>query len=513
MKSFRLRIILWTSVIAGAVMLGFGIAGNLAFKHVKQRQVDDLLQLMIERGTPPPSHERFWNRFGEDALVELENRVGADAVLVVYGRLRAEPDQDPAEKGALTIRSWGKLENLYPSEADLPPVKGRFEPNEERGRGPLLAPGLPGLGGGRERGGRSEQRPPETVAYDLVSSEDGSHWRMARAEYRGFNVLLGVNFEKVREDTVLMRNAFAIAFPVALLAMAACIWIFVTKAISPVRRLSDTIESVSAKSLGARLESDGEYSEFAVLIEHFNRMLERLESSFTQATRFSADAAHELKTPLAILQGQLEVALQQAEDRSDAQRLLGGLLEETQRLKSITRKLLILAKADAGTLEIQAERVDLKALVREVVELAREDDPSASLRLEADGERFESLCDETLSRQILNNLVGNALKYRIPEDAEVTIRLSRQGGFVRVEVINPCAAMDADTRSRLFDRFIRGDAARNRSVDGTGLGLSLSLEFAKAQAGKLSLVDSGAADRMQVRLELPAIDASDVAAD
>lgn len=500
MKSFRLRIILWTTVIAGTVMLGFGIAGNLAFKHIKVKQVDDMLQRIVDRAPPPPAHGRYWNRFGESSHPELERRLGADVVFAIYGKEKLPEGTDDTEADKFVIKSWGNLSGLFPNEADLPKVTGRYDPFEDRGRGPPLGPGG---GNPRDRGGRSEAKPPETTAFSMISAEDGSRWRLAQADYKGFNVIAGVNFEKVNEDTALMRNAFAVAFPIALIAMAACIWIFVTKAISPVRRLSDTIASVSAKSLGARLNSAGEYEEFASLIDHFNSMLERLEGSFTQATRFSADAAHELKTPLAILQGQLEVALQQAEDESDAQRLLGGLLEETHRLKSITRKLLILAKADAGTLEIQPERVDLQQLVHGIVDLAREDDPGVDLDFVAEGEGFDSLCDETLSRQILNNLIGNALKYRSPADARVAVRLASGQGLVIVEVSNRCEPMTEETRSHLFDRFIRGDAARNRSVDGTGLGLSLSLEFAKVQNGRLRLMEVEASDRMLVRLELP----------
>ncbi len=502
MKSFRLRIIVWTSVIAGTVMLAFGIAGNLAFKHIKENQVDGTLRLLVDRASPPPSHGRFWNRFGPDTLEELQNRFGTEVMLAVYGEEKREVEGMDTVEPELIVVSWGSFGALYPNREDLPEVVGQYDPFEERLRGPPS-----GLGGfnGRERGPRS--LPPPTVRFfSKVSSRDGSHWRVSLVEFKGYNILAGVSYKKIREDTALMRKAFAIAFPVALVAMAVCIWIFVTKAISPVRRLSDTIATVSAKSLGARLDSSGEYSEFAALIEHFNGMLERLERSFTQATRFSADAAHELKTPLAILQGQLEVALQQAEDKSDIQRLLGGLLEETHRLKSITRKLLILAKADAGTLEIQAERVDLKRLVTEIVELAREDDPCVALEIKTDGNRFESLCDETLSRQIINNLIGNALKYREPQNSKVEIRLLAGEAFIALEVCNRCPSMSAERRSRLFDRFIRGDAARNRAVDGTGLGLSLSLEFAKVQRGSLSFVESGETDLLRVRLELPAFE-------
>lgn len=505
MKSFRFRIILWTIVIAGTVMLGFGIAGNIAYEKVKLKQVDDTLSLLGERAAPPPLHFRFWDRAGPELLAEMERLLGGECVVAVYGQKELE---EPAY-GTEVVRdyevvSWGNLTQLYESADSLPEVSGEFGPIPISGRGPMSgANGPPGGFGGRERNFRMEGAPPNYSLLSRVDLDDGDHWRVSLAKFGGYNVMLAVNLERVRRDSALIRRSFAIAFPVALLAMGVSIWVFVTRAIAPVRRLSKSIENVSAKSLGARLESDGEYREFALLIDHFNGMLARLDRSFTQATRFSADAAHELKTPLAILQGQLELALQEAEDKSESQRLLAGLLEETHRLKSITRKLLILAKADAGGLVVQRERFDLLALTQEVVGLLKEDEPGYPLQVSSKGSDFLVWCDETLCRQILNNLIGNALKYRMPEDAAVLIRLEARASGIAWEVTNPCVAMDSEARSRLFDRFVRGDASRNRLEDGTGLGLSLSLEFAKAQGGHLSIAEETGSDEMRICLVLP----------
>ncbi|MBC2605395.1 sensor histidine kinase [Pelagicoccus albus] len=494
MKSFRLRIILWTTIIAGAVMLGFGVAGNIAFEKMKLRQVDESLSLFVARLPFPPNHKWFWDRAGEDVRQELERHLGSDAMVASYGtRNIVEEGEDP-----VLLTSKGDFEALFPDQSSLPATNGYLE-MEPEGPGPE---GGPPRGKSRRNGAPLGR--PEFSSTFVESSVDGERWRVSVATYPGFNVLTAVNYEKIRRDTALMRSSFAVAFPIALLAMAASIWFFVTRAIRPVARLSTAIEKVSAKSLNARLENEGAYSEFASLIDHFNLMLQRLDRSFTQATRFSADAAHELKTPLAILQGQLEVALQEADDDSKQQRLLGGLLEETHRLKSITRKLLILAKADAGSLETQLERVDLRSLTEDLVELASEDDPGANIRLEYEkGIDYTAKCDETLTRQILNNLIGNSLKYRIPQGSEVLIELQREEGSLRVEVSNRCEALGADIRSRLFDRFIRADNSRSRSEDGTGLGLSLSLEFAKAQGGQLSLVEGTEENELKVRFELP----------
>ncbi|EDY83137.1 ATPase, histidine kinase-, DNA gyrase B-, and HSP90-like domain protein [Verrucomicrobiia bacterium DG1235] len=503
MKSFRIRIIIWTIVIAGAVMLGFGVAGNIAYEHAKRSQLDDSLSLVAERFAPPPNHSRFWDRAGVEWLAEVERRFGAGSILAVYGRSAKADEANASDGGEYEMRSWGDLPLIYADLGELPEVKGDYGEFQIPRGGPAFGPSSQGGGFGRRDRGRQEAPRPEVGLLSRKSEGDGSRWRVALAQYEGFNLLVAVNLEAVMQDSALMRRSFAIAFPIALLALGTSIWFFVTKAISPVRRLSNTIERVSAKSLGARLESAGEYSEFASLIYQFNGMLERLERSFAQATRFSADAAHELKTPLTILQGQLEVALQAAPDGSGQQDLLAGLLDETHRLKSITRKLLILAKADAGSLEIQSERVDMRSLTEELVQLAREDVPDAILSILADGEEFVARCDPTLSRQILDNLIGNALKYRHPLDRVIEVSLRADDRWIAVEVTNACAPIDADARERIFDRFVRGDAARNRSEEGTGLGLSLSLEFARAQGGELRLVESSRLEELRICLKLP----------
>lgn len=506
MKSFRARVVLWVTVVAGLVMLGFGIAGNIAFERVKLAQVDDSLRGLVERLGAPPHHTRYWDRVGAELHKELEKRFGTDSLVVAYGY--GKPSDQDEEEARFAIVSWGNLDEVFTVPEAMPATEGFFNISQLPGR--LGPPGSDFSGPrGRGRNGRNAGPPPEVTPLSIGRS-GGDEWRAAYTGHRGYNVLLAVNYEAILQDTALMRSSFAIVFPVALLFMGFCIWILVTRAIRPIGELSAAIENVSARSLDARLSGEGSYSEFAPLIEHFNGMLGRLERSFGQATRFSADAAHELKTPLAILQGQLEVAFHQAEDGSESQKMLAGLLEETHRLTTITRKLLILAKADAGRLEAQKEPVDLQLLLSELVDFAREDDASAKIRFShEDGElgSFVASGDRTLVRQILNNVLGNALKYRSPRESEIHVEIEASRSNLAVNVENACESLSREQRAQLFDRFVRADAARNRAEDGTGLGLSLSLEFAKALEGRLMEVDLGDERRMRIRLELPAFGA------
>jgi signal transduction histidine kinase len=255
-----------------------------------------------------------------------------------------------------------------------------------------------------------------------------------------------------------------------------------------IQRLTATIRRVTAQGLDQRIPTCPEDRDFAELIAVFNEMLERLERSFHQASRFSGDAAHELKTPLAILQGQLEQAINQAEAGSPIQIVLSGILDEVRRLSGISKKLLLLAQADAGRLRLHRRPFNLSASLQDLVEDARmlapqllvEESIAPGIKLEADAD---------LLRQALLNLVSNAIKYNINGG---WIRLAATPGdqSVEVRITNASHGIAAADRTMLFERFYRADPARSRNIEGTGLGLSLAREIARAHGGDLQLGES-----------------------
>lgn len=259
---------------------------------------------------------------------------------------------------------------------------------------------------------------------------------------------------------------------------------------SQVERLTATIRRVTAQGLDQRVPYRPETREFAQLIHVFNEMLERLERSFCQASRFSADAAHELKTPLAILQGRIEQAIHHEEAASPAQAMLADILDEVRRLSAITRKLLLLAQADAGRLRLNLAPFDLSAALAEQLEdiqLLAPDLPvtariAAALIFPADAD---------LMGQLLRNLVGNAVKYN-RADGWLAIEAWRQDGGIALRVAN--AATEAIDGTRIFERFYRSDDARGRRIEGSGLGLSLAREIARAHGGELKLAATPAGE-------------------
>jgi signal transduction histidine kinase len=255
-----------------------------------------------------------------------------------------------------------------------------------------------------------------------------------------------------------------------------------------IQRLTATIRRVTAQGLDQRIPTGPEDRDFTGLIAVFNEMLERLERSFKQASRFSADAAHELRTPLTILQGQIERAMNQAEAGSPMQTTLGGILDEVRRLSSISRKLLLLSQADAGRLRLQRTSFDLLSELDGLVEDARMMAPGLAITSEIKpGINVEA--DADLFRQVLVNLISNALKYNI-ENGWVKVVTFQSHEQLSIVISNSAKGLPIEARDKLFERFYRVDSSHNRTIDGTGLGLSLSREIVRAHGGELSLLNS-----------------------
>jgi signal transduction histidine kinase len=325
-------------------------------------------------------------------------------------------------------------------------------------------------------------------------------WRIAMATTAQHRIAVAFNEEALNAEMAVVRNAFLLALPAVLVLIAAGAWWMATRALRPVHELAETIQTVTAQGLDQRVAASAADREFADLIEVFNAMLERLERGFRQASRFSADAAHELKTPLAILQGELERLIQSAEDGSSIQVALCGILDEVRRLSVISRKLLLLSLADSGGLRLERRQLDLSRRLTELVE----DTQLLAPALRVTGDIPAGLAvevDANLVEQIFHNLVSNAIKYNI-EGGWIHVAASRSAREVFVSVSNSSHGLSGEDAARVFERFYRGDRAHGRAVDGVGLGLSLSREIARAHGGELTL-ESGSDHRIFVLLTLP----------
>lgn len=325
-------------------------------------------------------------------------------------------------------------------------------------------------------------------------------WRAGFFQNEDKTSFIAVNLSATTSELEsTLQQALIVVIPISLLLSVLGAWLISSHTIRPVRHLQRAMGLVTQKDLSHRLSGHKEDKEFQVLIEAYNTMLDRLEDSFQQISRFTADAAHELKTPLTVLRGKLEQAVL-AEDSSQLD--LNAILDEVGQLSAITRKLLLLSQADSGSMALHLERVNISELLDELI--ADMELLSEGLVIHRDIERdLITKADMVLLRQLLNNLLANVMRYCLPEKG-VTIQACRNGSSIEVLISNYCIPMSADVRKHLFDRFYRGEPEHTRGVSGSGLGLSLSREIARAHGGDLTL-EPGSQDIVLMKFSLPVV--------
>ena len=402
-----------------------------------------------------------------------------------------------------------------------PPVDGPSGPRREPRRGTLSEPGKrpanpaakneratdPGSKASEPVVGGEERRATERRSrgrrwrsgFFLVQQPhfhyrtvDGEHWRIGVFTGERHEVVVAASLTQFTAHVHKLRSAFAIAVPAAVILIALGAWVVSGRAIRPIRLIADTAESVTASGLSRRIDEPGTGDELQRLAVVLNSMLDRLEDGFKQATRFSADASHELKTPLTIMQGELESALRDASPDSPEQSVFVSQLEEVTRLKRIVGSLLLLSRADAGQLNLTRERIDVSSNFAEVCEDAEILADGAAISLEAHvTPNLTIMGDRALLQQVFQNLISNAVKYNQP-DGSIICRLSKDASETNaiVEIENTGPGIPEEDQDKVFRRFHRADAARGREVDGFGLGLNLALEIARAHNGDLELVRS-----------------------
>lgn len=250
----------------------------------------------------------------------------------------------------------------------------------------------------------------------------------------------------------------------------------------PLRRMTELASRISARSLTERLPEAGAPAELAELIATFNAMLARLEDAFARLSAFSADIAHELRTPLSNLLTQTQVVLGQPRSREEYREALHCNLEELQRLAQMVNDMLYLAKADHGLLAPERHplrlETELDALLDYFAPLAEE----RGIALSRHGEATWPV-DRGMLRRALSNLLDNALRFT-PDGGQVRVELEPVVEGVRLVVANQGAPLDPATLPRLFDRFYRADPARREGGgEHAGLGLAITRSLVIAHGG------------------------------
>lgn len=274
---------------------------------------------------------------------------------------------------------------------------------------------------------------------------------------------------------------------------------------APLRRIGATVQGITSEQLHVRLDPTGVPAELAPLVLSFNTMLDQLQASFERLSHFSADIAHELRTPVTNLMTQTQVALSRERPAAQYREVLYTGLDELDRLRKMIGDMLFLARAESPMHRLEREELDLGAEVRESLDFfeAWSEEAGIALRLEADGaERHPVRANRGMLQRALGNLVGNALRHT-PRGQAITVRIARERDATVLEVRNPGSAIAPEHLPHLFDRFYRIDPARQRAGEGAGLGLAIVKAIAQAHGGGVGVRYEAGCNLFWMRIPTP----------
>ena len=277
---------------------------------------------------------------------------------------------------------------------------------------------------------------------------------------------------------------------------------------APLRRISATVRGITSEHLHVRLEPVEVPIELDPLVASFNQMLDQLQASFARLTHFTADIAHELRTPVTSLTTQTQVALSKSRDSAAYQEVLYSNLEELERMGKMIGDMLFLAKADHRLAQTEQAAVDLGEEARALFDYFGAWAEEAGVELVLEGDAPGVSGNRAMLRRVLSNLIANALRYT-PRGQTLRVGLMARNGHVELSVENPGPEIPAEHLPKLFDRFYRVDPARQHKDkdDGAGLGLAIVKAIAQAHGGSVGVRSSEGTTCFTVSLPCAAVTA------
>ena len=360
-----------------------------------------------------------------------------------------------------------------------PPSDPAFDLAEFHGAHPELSASLFDRRGAR-LGGVGRTPPPHLLGF----RETGGTLVLGRT-FRGQDVAIALDLAEAERGLSRLALALLALWPPLTLLVGAVTWATAHSVFRPLGRLSAQALAMSGKDLSERLRTP-DRAEFGAFARDLNLLLERVEETVRRGERFSADAAHELRTPLARLRTRLETTLLKPRSTGEYETTVRRSVEEIGRLTATTEALLRSARGESE----RASAVPLTPLVGETLDRWREPFAARGVRLESSlpgegrGPTAAILPDEV--RVVLDNLLDNALRHA-PEGTSVLVELTRRGEEASLTVRDEGPGVATELGERIFDRFVRADEGRDRASGGAGIGLAVCRQIVEGRGGRMTL--------------------------
>jgi len=351
---------------------------------------------------------------------------------------------------------------------------------------------------------------PPPMAHDVAADFDPVPQFRQRGMLRevilqgpfGVTVLVGKSLHS-EEATLRQLRWILLGAGAGVMAIGLCGgWLLSKRVMRPIEVISETARAISASDLSRRIAVEQADSELGSLAQTLNETFARLETAFGRQVRFTADASHELRTPLSIIHSHAELALTRDRTAPEYKQAIETCLRAAKRTKSLVDALLVLARADAGKLDLKCERFDLRDAAQESLAMVESRAQERNVSLETDLRSVELEADRTRILQLLTNLLANAIQYN-HEGGRVVLTITSEGAKAVLTISDTGVGIAAEDQPHLFERFFRADKARSREAGGSGLGLAICQSIVEAHHGSISFTSRlGEGTTFTIRLPL-----------
>lgn len=331
---------------------------------------------------------------------------------------------------------------------------------------------------------RPRERQNINEVEDVVYRDNGKYREFLQRSPRGW-IITGISTDVVDE---YMRG-----FGLKLAGLGAAVivfgvfvgWIMAARAMKPITAMSETANKIAHGDLSQRIDETNTKNELGKLAQVLNETFGRLDSSFEQQVRFTADASHEMRTPLAVILAKSELALARERTPEKYQETIQTCYDSAQHMSSLIESLLELARVDSGEFRIHSEEGDLGETVNNCVNMLRPLAEKKGIVMEADIQCIKMSFDHQRAKQVFINLLSNAVKYN-HENGKIFVTVVREGDDAVVRIKDTGPGIEPEDLKNIFNRFYRVDKSRNSKQGSTGLGLAISKAIVNAHHGRIS---------------------------